>query len=404
MLRFLRQKVFPIGLDLGSASLKMVQLARTGDGLALVAAAQQDVPHALRHNPAAMQEWTIETIRNLLTTKPFKGRKVISCLPSRDLLVQHLRVAKMEPHHLEKALRFEAVAKVPFNVNQGRLCHLVAGEVYDGNESKLEVILMAASASVVARHLNIVERTKVEIASVNVEPCALVNCFAHLFADADPTEGATMFVDLGHACTKVIITHGRDIAFCRTIGIAGKQMLHAICDQQSLEQADAVPLLCSWNSQLTKTNATMTSASQHDTQDTNGIALATATEHPDQPAAHFDEDTRKDQAAQSARVEEALVPTLDQLYRELRSCIRYHDVVFGGQRVAKVIFLGGLAKNKSLCQYLARGLRLPAQVADPLARIKTETLIGDHSDLVEADRYSEWAIALGLSLNGADAI
>ena len=342
------------------------------------------------------------TICDLLATKPFKGRTVVSCLPSRDLLVQHLRVAKMEPEHLEKALRFEAVAKVPFNINQGRLCHLVAGEVYDGSESKLEIILMAASASAVARHLNIVERTKVEIASVNVEPCALVNCFAHLLADGPASQGATMFVDLGHACTKVIVTHGRDIAFCRTIGIAGAQLLRAICAQQSLEQADAVPLLCSWNAQLGQAKATVNSYANHDEQDSSGTALATATPSGERPSAEFAEEALEDQTAQSARVEEALIPTLDGLYRELRSCLRYHDVIFGALPVAKVIFLGGLAKNKSLCQHLARGLGLPAQVADPMARIKPETLTGNHSDLVEADRYSEWAVALGLSLDGAD--
>ena len=80
--------------------------------------------------------------------------------------------------------------------------------------------------------------------------------------------------------------------------------------------------------------------------------------------------------------------------------MRYHDLMFSSQPVGRVIFLGGLAKNRALCQQLARVFGLPAQLGDPLARINSETLTGRHSDLAPSERYCDWAIAFGLSLGG----
>jgi len=66
----------------------------------------------------------------------------------------------------------------------------------------------------------------------------------------------------------------------------------------------------------------------------------------------------------------------------------------------RVIFLGGMSKNKSFCQKLARGLGLPAQLGDPVARIAAESRMGSHSDLDPGQACSDWAVAFGLCLGG----
>jgi len=103
MFSLLRKKVFPIGIDLGSSRLKMLQLAQNDGELALGAAGYRDVPQELRQDTGGLQEWYTRTIKELLSEKPFKGRKAVMCLPSRDMLIQHVRVAKMEDEQLKKA-------------------------------------------------------------------------------------------------------------------------------------------------------------------------------------------------------------------------------------------------------------------------------------------------------------
>jgi len=401
MLSFLRNKVFPIGVDQGSFSLKMAQLARKGDGLELVAAACAEVPQELRSCPAALQEWSIETVKELLSSKPFKGRKVVCCLASRELLIQHLRVPKMDEQQLEKALPFEAQTKVPFNITQGRLCYVVAGEVYEGSDSKLEVILMAASAGVVARNLNLVERTKLEIESIEVEPYALVSCFSHLLERSKTEADGTMFVDLGHSCSKVVITHGRDIVFCRTLSIGAAHLLRAISEKLSVDYQKAMELLfrldeesaqeakSGWENTGTEKVGLKGAASSKVKRASSAEQVATLTVEEEDDPVQVDAPT-------------AIEATLQCMGDELRGCIRYHDMMFTTQPTKRVIFVGGQSKNMFLCRRLAQKLGLPAQLADPLARVERSSLTGPHSDIKTDEPSSDWAVAIGLSMSGRE--
>jgi len=402
MLGFLRQKVYPIGVDLGSSSVKLVQLSGAGKGLGLIAAAQAEVPHEIRGNPSALQEWYVETVRELISSKPFKDTRVVTCLPARELLVQHLRLAKMDDEQLEKTLPWEAQGKVPFDIHRARLRHIIAGEVYEGSETKMEVILLAASHNVVEQHLSFIGRTKVQIDSINVEPCALVNCFAHLLDKQNGSSGRVMFIDLGHSCTKVVITHGLNIVFCRTIGIAAEHMVRSICEvrgesyeqavssQQNLVADDlANAMKLSEQSQVIPSNSATevdySSMEAEGAEDASVGVTATLTETQEAPD-----------------VSSVIAPTLRSLCEELRSCVRYHDLMFDGQQVEKVIFVGGQAKHTVLCQQVARGLGLPAHLGDPVARVVPETRTGKHSDLESSERHCEWAVAFGLSLGGVN--
>ena len=53
---------------------------------------------------------------------------------------------------------------------------------------------------------------------------------------------------------------------------------------------------------------------------------------------------------------------------ELKMCARYHGSLFGGQKIDRVIFLGGEARSTILCRKLAESLNVPAQLGDPIAR------------------------------------
>ena len=415
MLGLLRQKVHPVGVDLGAGSLKMLQLAGSRDRLSLLAAAQMEVPVEIHGNPPAFQEWYIETVRELLATRKFKGNRVISCLPARDMLVQHMRMAKMEEKHLEKTLPFEAQGKVPFDVHRARLRHVIAGEVYDGSETKLEIILMAASSAVVNQHLNFLERSRLEIDSIGVEPCALVSCFKHLLDREEANKSGTMFLDLGYSVTNVVITHGPSMVFCRTLGIGADQLLRMLREKMKLDYPQASGQLRNLNQQELEADYAVGQLDQKqhgESVDSCEAATAADAQGVSQSAAAGSEAVGGSVATCGTLVEEqevkcnpgqAIKPTMDTLCKEIRGCVSYHDMIFNSCPVGRVIFLGGQAKNKALSQYLAKSIGLPAQLGDPFGRLAGDSLFGKHSDLVPDELHSEWAVAFGLSVGKIDS-
>ena len=257
-----------------------------------------------------MQRWNVQNIKRQLASHPFKGKKAITALPSSEMLIQHLRLAKMDSKQLEQTLPFTAQEKLPFSTQGALLRHVVAGEIYEKDENKLEIILMAAPHEAIRHHLELIEQAKLEIESVNVESCALINGFSYLLTGTEKDE-SVMLIDIGYSCSKVVVSHESQISFCRT---------------------------------LDSTNETMVN--------------------------------------------------------ELRSCVRYHDLLFTGWPVRKVVFVGGQAKNKDLCQEIARGLGLAAQVGDPLAQVVDGA---NASSAIEAGSVNpDWAVAFGLSLGGVN--
>ncbi len=65
-----------------------------------------------------------------------------------------------------------------------------------------------------------------------------------------------------------------------------------------------------------------------------------------------------------------------------------------------MIFLGGQAYDKRLCQAIAQRLNLPAQIGDPLAQIERHAGSGMAAGLDRREPQPDWAVAIGLSLGG----
>jgi Tfp pilus assembly PilM family ATPase len=96
-----------------------------------------------------------------------------------------------------------------------------------------------------------------------------------------------------------------------------------------------------------------------------------------------------------------LTEPLEILTDEIAMCLRYHEGVFPGRRVDRAIFFGGEARHLGLCQHIARTLRLPAQVADPMAGVARS---GQESTPGVDFRNTQpgWAMTMGLCLCQTD--
>jgi len=66
--------------------------------------------------------------------------------------------------------------------------------------------------------------------------------------------------------------------------------------------------------------------------------------------------------------------------------------------VDRLIFVGGEARHRALCQHIARELGLAAQLGDPLVRMGRNSDIGIESGIDRRQPQPGWSVAIGLSL------
>lgn len=429
----------PIGVDFGSDCLRMVQLQIADGEPRIVAAASADVPAHVRNDPAARASFFAETARDLLVQGKFKGRQAILALPAAQMYIQHLRIPKMDEEAMKKALPWEARGKIPIDPSHALLRHTVAGEIYQDSEPKDEVILMAAARETVNSLLAAAAKAKLDVLGMNVEPMAIVDCFNHIYRRKVDQTSINLFVDIGFKSSRAIIAEGSKILFARSIPIGGEHLNRAVAQALGIGAEEAKLLrvkLCQAQPSLDEhrarqeingvqaTETAPAAAAAAAPAATEGFALlnasvaaaekaqsagavgvvdrrGTATLH--QPAVPATPRATKgklpaDPAEQTVLVEEAIHEPLVRLVEELGLCRRYYEATFQNKPVEKLIFVGGEAKQRRLCQHIARDMSLAAQVGDPLVRMGRISEIGIETGIDRRQPQPGWATAIGLSL------
>jgi len=341
-----RRRYGPIGVDIGSRSVKLLQLS--GDRCRLHEAAQWDLPLAEGHDSSQRDQQIVEAIRHVREGRNFRGREAVFCLGARELFVQNIRVAQANGDDLHRIVHYEAAGRLPFSKEEAEIRYLEAADVRQGDTIRREVILLACHRPAIKRILSVAARTGLTPLAIDAEPVALLRCYARQFRRDDDQQRRLMFVNLGASTTKVVIARAADAMFVKYLDLGGQHFDEAVAGYLKMPLADAAAL---------RRHNGDRRVEQRDPEITRSI-------------------------------NEAVRPMLDRLANELSLCLRYYSVTFRGQPL-KQIMLGGGEANEALAEWIAARVDLPCEVADPLRPYEKTTLGG---------RLGQWDVAAGLAL------
>jgi Tfp pilus assembly PilM family ATPase len=277
--------------------------------------------------------------------------------------------------------------------------HFDACQVVRDGASKQEVICLAASRESVMRHLDAAQRARLDIAGMTCEPLAILKAFGHVYQGQAAAERTTCFIDIGAASTKVVIAHGSRMVFTKTIHAAGDHITRERAKRDGSTFADA--RAARWREAAAHAPAAATP---------EPVAVTAAAE-ADPPAsggglAILDAQINAQERRAAPRAEpaptleqESAADTLDCLTDELQLCVRYHQSLFPGRTIEKLVFLGGEARHVATCQRIARALRIGAQLGDPLARLLRVNQAGATRGVDLDQPQPGWAVPVGLCLS-----
>lgn len=352
-LKIIKARTLPIGVDLGTTAVRMAQFRVTGDVIELLAAGTAQLGRT-KSMPQRLEAMT-NGIRDVFKSNAFKGRQAVLALPAELGVVQHVKLPKMPSAETARALAWELQGKLPFAAEDAVIRHVVAGDVFGEGDAQQEIIAVAAERGMLESFLKMASKAGLVTVGINIDACAVVECFARLFRRTSDLGRTILFLDLGAASTQVVLTHGNNMVFARNLNMGG----------DNLDQA-----------------------------------LAEGLKIPIDQARALRRDPNK--AQQDTAAEDELYHMLDKplsaLADELTQCLRYYESNFRNQSIERAIFVGGQAYDKRLCQLLAQRLNLPAQIGDPLVRVKRVEGAGLDIGLDRREPQPDWAVAVGLSL------
>lgn len=385
-------RISPIAIDFGADALKLLQVIPS-DPPRLVAAATVELPEHARKGPAERRAFYTESLKVLLKSQPFRGRKAICSIPSYQTLVQHFQIPRYENDKTVEQVGVQLRERL--NVDPNRMVmriHSVGSVARD--TSKQEVICFATSKEAVMAHIECAHRAKLDVVGMQCEPLAIIKSFGHLFTEPGHEDQTTCFIDIGAATTKVTISHGTKMVFAKAIHAAGDHFNRHRASSDGASFTDARQLRIQEAIDGTEEAHTIVARAR-------GVPRAQSADAGEETAGLRD----SGESVWGLRMfeDETVADTLDCLIDELQIYMRYHQTMYPERAVDKLVFVGGEANHVKNCQSIARALRTKAQLGDPLSRmVKPRRIRGPHSIDAEVSQPG-WAVPYGLCLNEGNA-
>jgi type IV pilus assembly protein PilM len=225
-----------IGLDVGSNSVKAVQLKETGKGFHLMSFGLEPLPAQTIVDGSIMnQAAVVDAIRTLKNLLRFKGREVATAVSGHSVIVKKIKMPEMTRDELEQHIPWEAEHHIPFPKDDVEIDHQVLGK----NGDQMEVVLVAAKKEVISDYSLAIREAKLAPSVLDVTAFTMQNAFEVNYA-LEPNDIVAL-INVGATMATINILQKGQSAFTRDVAGGGNEITEEIQKRLNVshEQAEA---------------------------------------------------------------------------------------------------------------------------------------------------------------------
>ena len=229
-----------VGLDIGSHSVKAVELVRSGKSLKLSRYGVQELlPGTVVDGEVVNREHLIATIRDVLRNAGIKPKRVFSAVSGRSVIVRRIPMEKMSEDDARQAIHWEAEQHIPFRIDEVSLdFKIINPEISPG---QMEVLLVAAKREVVDLHRSVLQSAGVKPETIELEQFALQRAFQQAYLP--PDDQCVTIINIGAEVTNMVVVRGGLPSFNRDLAIGGNRFIEALQRSLGLEYEVAEKVL-----------------------------------------------------------------------------------------------------------------------------------------------------------------
>jgi type IV pilus assembly protein PilM len=342
------KKIDLIGLDIGSNSIKFVQLSKGKQGWQLVKLGIGYLPPEAIVDGSIIDSLTVaDTIKNLVKEQDIKLNEVASALTGHSIIIKKVSLPVMTEDELAESIQWEAEQYIPFPISDVNLDFQILGVDTEGG-GQMDVMLVAVKKDVINDYINVIKDAGLEPVVMDVDSFALENLLEANYNLA-PNENVAI-VNVGASITGLSILVGGVTVFTRAVPMGGNQFAEEIQKEISISFKDAEAVKLG--------------------QEVEGVDPNTVT------------------------------PIIERLSGKLAIEIkRSIDFFLGGSAgvyINKIFLSGGASRAKGLSSTIESGTTLPVEVIEPFKNIICNEKTFDLNYLKEMSPY--FAVAMGLAM------
>jgi type IV pilus assembly protein PilM len=232
-----------VGLDIGSSSVKAIELKPAGKGFRVSAIGVESVPPDSIVDGAIIDGGAVaDAVRRLFANKKFKAKDVVASLSGNSVIVKKITLPTMTAAELGESIYWEAEQYIPFDIQDVNLDYeiLDAGSGGQDAQGSMEVLLVAAKKDKIADYTNVIAQAGKTPAIVDVDVFALQNAFEVNYG-FEPN-AVVAILNAGASAININILAGGQSVFTRDVSMGGNAFTEAVQKELNLPYESAEQL------------------------------------------------------------------------------------------------------------------------------------------------------------------
>jgi type IV pilus assembly protein PilM len=339
-----------VGVDIGTHSIKVVELRWAGKSIQLQSFGVAPIPAQSIVDGAILDKGAIvDSLQGLLREWKVRRKQAAMGLSGHSVIVKKISLPEMSEAELEESIHWEAEQYIPFDIDDVNLDF----QIIDGGspeEGKMDVLLVAAKKDKIDDYTDLLIQAGLQPVVVDLDAFALQNSWEINYG-AEPGRNVAL-VNIGAGFTNIGVLRNGMTSFTRDISIGGNNYTDAIQKEFGLSAEHA---------ERVKTG-------QEAVADPEGLR----------------------------RIMDAVS---ENIAVEIQRSFDFFRATTADQDIHQILLSGGSARVSRLDSLLAQRLKVEVGINDPFQNIKVNTKRFDPEYLAEHGPAA--AVAVGLAMRKA---
>lgn len=343
-----------IGLDIGSSSIKIIQLREKAKGVHLDAFDMRILPPEAVVDGALLNFTTIvEKIKDLTRSNKIRNREVVVGVSGHSVIIKKISLPEMTPQELEESIQWEAEQYIPFDIKDVEVDVQILNP--RAGQGQMDVLLVAAKKDVISDYESVVAEAGLKPIVVDVDTFTIQNMFELNYGF--PPNQTIALINVGASVVNINVVASGLTTFTRDISMGGGLLTAEIQKQLNVSYEEAEHYKTAGEGNITN----------------NTIA--------------------REVQRLSERVSLTLVT-------EIQRSLDFYAATTVNADIARIYLSGGSAQIPQFVRILERNLEVPVEIVNPFKNIVIDPKKFDVDLLQRMAPLAAVSVGLGLRRTG----
>jgi type IV pilus assembly protein PilM len=343
-----------VGVDIGTASIKVCQVKETRKGLGLVRLGYAPLgPQVIVDGQVMDSGAVVEALQKVFHDAKIRQKECALSVSGQSVIIRKITVPMMTEAELEEQIQWEAEQHIPFDIKDVHVDYQVLRRRAEA--SQMDLLLVAAKRDQIEEYAQLARNAKLKPLVCDIDAFTVQNLFE--YSRTLPQDQTIALINIGASLSSLNIIANGVSAFTREIANGGNGITEEIQKQLNVPHDQAEAYKC------------------------GGSASA-------------DDPSRAGMVPQ--QVVQVIEAVSDTIAAEIQRSLDFFMATSGEGEIARIYVTGGSANLAALARAIERRARVSVETWSPVEKLTIEAKEVD--PLLLQARAAQLSVALGLSL------